>query len=424
MAGTKRTDKRGRILKDGESQLPNGTYRFRYTDLDGVRRDVYSSRLVPTDRTPAGKKNDLSLREKEAIIKKDLADGIRSTVSNKVTLNDLFSFFMENRTDLRPTTRENYRIMYRNHVADGIGRRNICDIRYSDIKSFYNKLITNKGLSVGSVEAVHKILAQLFDIALKDGYVRANMTDGAMAEISRRKDLERPKRIALTIQEQKAFLRHISENARFTYYLPLFVVFLGTGCRVGEISGLRWEDCDFDAGVISINHSIGVLGSGKDGKRTLYVSLPKTRRGVREIPMLSDVRDALLSEYSRQEREGFCKDEIDSFSGFVFFSQSGRVYTSITVNKIIERILRSYNEADNLSANAEEREPLIIRSFTAHTLRHTFCTRLCENETNLKVIQEVMGHANIQTTMNIYAEATRDLKKKSFHGLEGKILVY
>lgn len=140
--------------------------------------------------------------------------------------------------------------------------------------------------------------------------------------------------------------------------------------------------------------------------------------------MLSDVRDALLSEYSRQEREGFCKDEIDSFSGFVFFSQSGRVYTSITVNKIIERILRSYNEADNLSANAEEREPLIIRSFTAHTLRHTFCTRLCENETNLKVIQEVMGHANIQTTMNIYAEATRDLKKKSFHGLEGKILVY
>ena len=58
-----------------------------------------------------------------------------------------------------------------------------------------------------------------------------------------------------------------------------------------------------------------------------------------------------------------------------------------------------------------------------HNLRHTFCTRFCENETNLKVIQEIMGHADISTTMNIYNEATKEKKKESFANLEGKVKI-
>ena len=60
MAGLKRTDNKGRILKDGESQRKDGSYRYRYTDADGVRRDVYSKRLVSTDRLPPGCKDDLT----------------------------------------------------------------------------------------------------------------------------------------------------------------------------------------------------------------------------------------------------------------------------------------------------------------------------------------------------------------------------
>ena len=90
MAGLKRTDNKGRILKDGESQRKDGSYRYRYTDADGVRRDVYSKRLVPTDRLPPGCKDDLSLREKERKINRDLEDGIKAAVENKATLNDLF----------------------------------------------------------------------------------------------------------------------------------------------------------------------------------------------------------------------------------------------------------------------------------------------------------------------------------------------
>ena len=65
MASAKRKDNKGRILKDGESQRADGTYRYRYTDATGKRRDIYSSRLVATDKPIPGSKSELSLREKE-----------------------------------------------------------------------------------------------------------------------------------------------------------------------------------------------------------------------------------------------------------------------------------------------------------------------------------------------------------------------
>jgi len=111
MASLKRTDNRGRILKDGESQRPDGSYRYRYTDHDGVRRDVYSSRLVPTDRTPPGCKEDLCLREKERKIIRDLEDGIKAPVENRATLNDLFELYMSDKPKLKESTRTNYLYM-------------------------------------------------------------------------------------------------------------------------------------------------------------------------------------------------------------------------------------------------------------------------------------------------------------------------
>lgn len=72
-------------------------------------------------------------------------------------------------------------------------------------------------------------------------------------------------------------------------------------------------------------------------------------------------------------------------------------------------------------AKTEKREPNLIPQFTAHQLRHTFCTRFCENETNLKVIQEIMGHADITTTMDIYAEASPEKKQEVMANLQGKI---
>ena len=82
-----------------------------------------------------------------------------------------------------------------------------------------------------------------------------------------------------------------------------------------------------------------------------------------------------------------------------------------------------YNKQETEQARAEGRQPMLIRHFSVHNLRHTFCTRFCENETNLKVIQDIMGHADITTTMNIYAEATKEKKQEAMANLNGKIKI-
>lgn len=197
---------------------------------------------------------------------------------------------------------------------------------------------------------------------------------------------------------------------------------LGTGGRVGEILGLRWEDCDFESNLISINHN-RIYRLQDSGKCEFHVTTPKTNSSIRIVPVLSEVKNALLKERERQEREGFNQTIIDGFSGFVFKNRYGGCFNSHLVNRAIDRILRDYNREETAKAEQEHREPELLPHFSVHNLRHTFCTRFCENETNLKIIQEIMGHTDISTTMNIYNEATREKKKESFSNMEGKIKI-
>ena len=114
--------------------------------------------------------------------------------------------------------------------------------------------------------------------------------------------------------------------------------------------------------------------------------------------------------------------ELIEFKGrFVFSNRFGSVHNPYTINRAIKRIIKDYNSEETKSALKENREAGLLPDFSVHNLRHTFCTRFCENETNIKVIQEIMGHTDITTTMDIYNEATKDKKKESFEKLEGKI---
>lgn len=203
---------------------------------------------------------------------------------------------------------------------------------------------------------------------------------------------------------------------------PLFTVMLGTGCRIGEVLGLRWQDVDFKNRTISINHNL-VYRVQEDGTCTNHVNSPKTKAGIRIIPMLDEVFDAFLEEYQYQKVIGFCTDEIDGYSGFVFCTGDGKVYLPNAINRTIRSICADYNKEEESKAKEENRDPVLLPKFSCHILRHTFCTRFCENETNLKVIQEIMGHADISTTMDVYAEATQEKKKESMTSLQSALLV-
>ena len=139
--------------------------------------------------------------------------------------------------------------------------------------------------------------------------------------------------------------------------------------------------------------------------------------------MLSDVRAALMEEYKSQLEDGFNESVIDGYSGFIFKSRYNTALSHHCVNRAIDRMIKACNEKGEETAKMEGRLPELLPYFSCHHLRHTFSTRFCENETNLKVIQEIMGHADIATTMDIYNEATKDKKMEPFAGLEGKIKI-
>ena len=362
------------------------------------------------------------LREKEEDIAADKRDGIDGKAARKTTLNEMFSVYMGGKVNLKQSTRTNYLYMYKNYVQDEIGGKPLQNIKYSDIKRFYNALITEKGFAPNSMEIIHTILHPVFTLAVRDGYIRTNPTDGVMAEIKKSHEWEKPKRHALTMEEQAAFIGFLSASTQYGHWLPMFTVFLGTGCRVGELIGLRWQDCDFKNGTISINHNL-IYRMQDNGHMELHVTTPKTSAECRTIPMLDEVKKALHMERMRQFSEGGKSVTIDGYSGFCFTNRFGDVYTSHTINRAIERIYKAYNAQETAQAAQEGREATLIRHFSVHNLRHTFCTRFCENESNIKVIQEIMGHADIGTTMNVYAEATEANKKEAFTDLEGKIKI-
>lgn len=183
-----------------------------------------------------------------------------------------------------------------------------------------------------------------------------------------------------------------------------------------------WE-MQREIGEISANHNMVYRKFEGEAKATHHIVTTKTEAGERIIPMLSAVREALETEFERQKITGFNETIVDGYTGFVFQNRYGDPISAGSVDKAILRIYTDYNEDEIVNADKEGREPFLIRHFSVHNLRHTFCTRFCENETNIKVIQEIMGHADIETTMNIYAEATERKKKDSFENLEGKIKI-
>ena len=415
-----RKDSKGRILRTGEDQLSDGRYRYRYTDAEGRRRSVYSWRLVVADRTPAGTRRDQCLREKEVQIAADLHDEIDTYRAATMTLNELFRRYMDTKSDLRPSSRLHYECMYRNLIENSMGRRRLRDIRYSDIRSLYCRMRQDMGYKPRSVETLHNILHPVFEMAVRDGLLRRNPTENVLNELRKGEDWTQERRRALTEEEQHAFISFVAASPVYHRWLPLFTVMLGTGCRIGEVLGLRWANCDFAAGTIRIDHALHYLPC-ESGRCEMHCGPTKTAASVRVIPMLREVREALMTERRRQEADDFARFELDGWNDYVFTNSLGNVHNPTTVNQVIGRICSAYNAQELYRAGLDGRDALMLPHFSAHNLRHTFCTRFCENESNIKVIQEIMGHSSVVTTMNIYAEVSERRKETAFREWEKKI---
>jgi len=392
-------------LKTGETEKTSGGYEYRWTTREGKRKSIYAPTLE-------------RLREMELELEIDKRDRIKADV-HVLTVNDCFRLWKELKRGIKDSTFKNYIYMYEMFVMPTFGKKRISQIQKSDVKRFYNSLVDNKILSISTVDNIHNVLHQVFQVAVDDNYIRQNPTDRMLKELRIAHGHEVEKRKALTLAQQDLFLDYIKETPKYSHWYPVFFIMVNTGMRVGELTGLRWQDVDMERGVISVNHTL-VYYNHRDEFGTYYsINTPKTEAGIREIPMVAGVKEAFEMERQYQETLGIqCKARIDGYENFVFVNRYGQIQSQGTLNKAIKRIMRDCNDEVLLKHDLES-DPVLLPNFSCHVLRHTFATRLCESGINIKVIQSVLGHCDISTTMDIYVDVMNDTKKKELANFDG-----
>ena len=396
MAVERRKDKKNRVLKEGEYQRSCGTYEFKWRDKSGGRHSISAVTLE-------------ELREKELDVLRDVLDGVKAD-KNNLTINDLYNSWVQLKRGLKDNTFSNYKYMYTMFVEPDFGKRKIVDLKRSDIRSFYNYLADERHVQINTIDCIHTVLHQVLELGVEDDYLRYNPSDNALKELKKARNFESTKRRALTVPEQELFEAYLSKQGQYHRWYPIFIIMLWTGMRVGEVTGLRWCDIDLEDDTISVNHTLVYYDKRNDERCTFAINTPKTAAGERIIPMLPKVKEAFLMEKQYQEECGLeSRAVVDGYRDFIFINRFGNVQHQGTLNKALSRIVRDCNF--EILDKPHKKDTVILPKFSNHSLRHTFTTRMCEAGVNLKVMQEILGHADAETTMDIYAEATKELKR-------------
>lgn len=175
-------------LKTGETQRPNGTYAYRWSTPDGKRHSIYAPTLE-------------KLREQEEQIIVDKHDGIRSDVKS-ITVNEMFNLWCQLKRGIKDSTFKNYIYMYELFVKPSFGKNRLVQVKKSDVRKFYNSLADGKVLKIATIDNVHNVLHQVFQVAVDDGMIRQNPTDNMLKELKLSHGFEREKKEALTVAQQ------------------------------------------------------------------------------------------------------------------------------------------------------------------------------------------------------------------------------
>ena len=405
MSATKRKDKSRVVLRSGEVQRANGSYQYSWMDGSGKRRYVYAKTLE-------------ELRIKEEQIAKDKSDGIK-TEARYTTLNEMFDLWKNLKRGLKDNTFQNYVYLYDTFTRHVIGDKLVTKLKKSDIKRYYIYLADERGLKASTIDGVHTVLHQVLDMAVDDNYIRNNPSDRVLKELKQSYFAKTEKRMALTRAEQDLFLDFLKNSRIYSHWYSVFAVMLGTGLRVGELTGLRWCDIDLENSVIDVNHTLVYYSHrSADSKQGCYfnINTPKTAASNRQVPMLDFVKEAFVKEKEVQELLDIkCEAVVDGYTDFIFVNRFGNVQHQGTLNKAIRRIIRDCNDEQ---FQKSDNPKVLLPHFSCHTLRHTFTTRMCEAGVNVKVIQDTLGHTDVSTTLNIYTDVTKELKRVEFEGLD------
>ncbi len=271
----KRRDNRNRILRNGESQRSDGRYMFKYLDSLGQVKYVYSWRLDKNDRTPPGRKRELSLREKEKQIEADLFDQIVPR-GGEMTVLDLVRKYVSLKTGIRHNTEANYNFVIHILEKEDFGWKRIDTVKLSDAKAWLIKL-QKDGRGYSSIKTVRGVIRPAFQMAMDDDYIRKNPFEFQLATVVVNDSVTRE---AITRKQERSFLEFIKADSHFSRYYDGIYILFHTGLRISEFVGLTISDLDFENRKINVNHQLQ-----RDRNMNYIIEDTKTSSGTRLVPI-------------------------------------------------------------------------------------------------------------------------------------------
>lgn len=381
----KRGNSEGSIYK-----TKNGLWRACYTvhPAAGVRRKYLSGKT----------RADVSEKLTKAMADRD--SGLVFDAGKQTVSEFLDRWLVDSvRDNVKARTLSNYRLQVRAHIAPTIGRVKLKNLSPAHVQGLYRSKL-DAGLSPSSVRYIHAVLHRALKQAVRWGLIQRNVTEAV--DIPK---LIREEVAALSPEQARTFL----ETARGDRFEALYQLAIRTGLRRGELLGLRWADVDLEAGTLRIVRQLQRLRDQTDaqGKTVTRIAFtaPKSGKG-RQIRLTAPAVESLRAHRTRQAEEKLRAGSLYEDQSLMFATEVGTPLEPSNIDR------RSF-------------KPLLRRAglpeIRFHDLRHTCATLLLSGNTPPKVVQEVLGHADIALTLNTYSHVMPDMQERAGEAMDAAL---
>lgn len=311
------------------------------------------------------------------------------------------------KNSLKEGTYTNYCINFKNHIFPHIGSVKLEELNPHHLQSLYNKLLRNgrinpskmnkKGLSPTTIKRIHVPISSCLKQAVRNGLINRNVATVVELPKEIKHEIE-----PLNREEIQKFLEFAKEDR-------LYIAFLlecGTGLRRGELAALKWSNIDLNNNTLQVRQNIviryDINASKEDRKATrLEFDTPKTEKSKRTIPIPQSIIKELKRHKSRQAEEKLLVGKYYNENDLLFCNIDGTPIHPANITTKFKNILKKAGLDDA----------------RFHDLRHSFATLLLEMNEHPKVVQELLGHSSITTTLDIYTHVSLDKKEEAIQKL-------